>query len=210
MHAALYSLENVWLFWISQVTPHSDLIIPRNWQKWFYIWNRYPSGREVIPTLCNHISPQVQAWLAKVPVSRGAQEPNTKPLSAGYRIFIQPSQWRLQEPSKMFTQEKPRWEVRTCKSNPLVCTVLIFPGRESPGGAPFDLIMNLHYTIWSCVHQNEMARVAGPPFLDASKNRGRGSRGSRGQRRWVFRGKKYSRGFWFSLFKVCLYLIISL
>lgn len=87
--------------------------------------------------LQSHLSqPQASrkdAWLATVPVSRGAQDPNTDPLSAGYRIFLQPSQWRLQGPSKMFTQERPRWEVRTCRSDPLVFTVLIFPGQESAG-----------------------------------------------------------------------------
>lgn len=61
MRVALYSLENFWLFWVSQATPHSDLIIPRNWQKWFYIWNRYPSGREVYLHTLQSQFRQVQA-----------------------------------------------------------------------------------------------------------------------------------------------------
>lgn len=77
------------------------------------------------PTPCNHIYPQVQAsgkdtWLAKVPVSRGTQDPNTEPPFSCCRVFVQPFQWRLQQPSEMFTQEKPRREVRTRKLNPLL------------------------------------------------------------------------------------------
>lgn len=147
MRVALYSWENCWLFSIFQVTLLSDLIIPRNWQKWFYIWKRHPSGRKVVRSPCNHIYPQLQKsrkdpWLAKVQGSWGAQDLHTEPVSAGYRVFIQPSQWRLQEPSTMFIQEKPRRKVRTCKSNPLVLAVLIFPGQEAPV---------THRLIWSLI-----------------------------------------------------------
>lgn len=50
-----------------------------------------------------------------------------------------------------------------------VFTVPIIPVQKSPGGTPFDLIVNHHDTLMSCVLQNEMARVADSPFLDTSK-----------------------------------------
>lgn len=68
----------------------------------------------------------------------------------------------------------------------------------------------IYYTLCSCVLQNEMAGVADSPFLGTSENRGRASRGSWGRWRRVLGRGKRSRGFWLSLFKVCLRFIISL
>lgn len=92
-------------------------------------------------------NPHTLSWLAEAPLSRGAQDPNTEPLSAAYRVFIQPPQWRLQEPSKMFTAEKPRWKVRTCKSSCFCCPHIHRPGISWQGTVCFDYESSLHYLL---------------------------------------------------------------